>query len=264
MESGNILEELIYNLGYPVFNNQWILYEETVGKDTLYQVKSVSLPNLFPKFETGTLPTGVQYYTSVEFDKEWSLTLEEDTNLSVLKYCIHWSRSIYNHTYHRFKLSGGNYVKDFSLALFSPANMTALDVASIASTRLADWGVNAAKSVVNSALGRLSERASNLISGGITNSGAGVTLVQRTSDRVLNTITDTLQSGVSTGLDMLLENTDFHSDSIILTLSMIGTILKSVEKLDLDYEEGDPIQWKVTLASDQIKVASKGHDLVIV
>lgn len=260
-ESGKILEELIYNLGYPVFNNQWVLYDETLGKDTLYQVKSVSLPNLFPKFETGTLPTGVQYYTSVEFDKEWSFTMEEDTSLSGIKYFADWANSIYSD--HQFNLQDGLYVKDFSLALLSPSGITATDIAEISTSRLAEWGVNASKEVLNSALGRLARKASELVSGAITSSGAGLTLLQRTTGRIFDTITDTLQAGISSGLNMLLQERGVHTEDTLLTLSMTGTILKGIEKLDLDYEDGDPIQWKVSLASDTIKATSNGRDLMI-
>lgn len=260
-ESAKVLEELIYNLGYPVFNNQWIIYEESDlnTKREFYQVKSVELPNLFPKFETGTLPTGVQYYTGVEFDKDWSITIEEDTNLSAYEYFRSWVRSVYKS--HRFQLSGGDYVKNFSIALLSPSTITSLDIASITNSRLQDWGVSAANQVLSSAVGRLATRASTLLAEGITRSGAGVTAVQRTAGNIVDIVSGSLQAGLSEGFGSLMSQLNLHSDDVLLTISMSGTLIKSIEKLTLEYGEGDPIQWKVSFASDTIRVSTGPGDI---
>lgn len=260
-----VLEELIYNLGYPVFNNQWILYEESElnTKQEIYQVKSIELPNLFPKFETEALPTGVQYYKSVEFDKEWSITIEEDTNMTAFSYFKDWMKSIYRG--HQFRLSGGEYVKDFSVVLLSPSTITADKIADITTSRVSDWGVNAANSVVNSAVARLANRASQLLSSEMTSSGAGLTVVRRAADRTLDIVSGTLQAGISEGFGSLLSSLELHSEDILLTISLTGTLIKSIERLSLEYGDGEPIQWKVTLASDSVKTLTfnRGEYLVV-
>ena len=260
-----VLEELIYNLGYPVFNNQWILYEDSESntKQEFYQVKSIELPSLFPRFETDPLPTGVQYYKSVEFDKEWTVTIEEDTNMSAFSYFKNWMSSVYDD--YRFRLSGGNYVKNFSIVLLSPSTITADKIAEITTSRVSDWGVNAANSVVNSAVARLANRASQLLASGITSSRAGLTVVQRGADRVVDIVSSTLQTGISEGFGSLLSSLDLHSEDILLIIHLSGTLIKSIEKLSLEYGDGDPIQWKVTLASDSVKTLRLSeHEYLII
>ena len=246
-----VLDELLGNLDYPAFDNQWVLYEATPSLNQFYQIKSISLPNLLPRFETDTLPTGVQYYTKAEFDKEWSITMEENVELSTIKYFSEWSRSIYSNQ--RFQLSEGNYVKDFYLQLLSPSAISATDIAALTTGRVANWGVRAANQLVSSALGRLANRASELLTGIISEAGAGVTLLQRATVSSAGVLNSTLQSLASEGLNQLLTSLDLHSEDVLLTLNMTGTILKSIEKLDLNYEDGSPIQWKITLASDRIQ-----------
>ena len=246
-----VLDELLGNLDYPAFDNQWVLYEATPSLNQFYQIKSISLPNLLPRFETDTLPTGVQYYTKAEFDKEWSITMEENVELSTIKYFSEWSRSIYSNQ--RFQLSEGNYVKDFYLQLLSPSAISATDIAALTTGRVVNWGVRAANQLVSSALGRLANRASELLTGIISEVGAGVTLLQRAAVSSTGVLNSTFQSLASEGLNQLLTSLDLHSEDVLLTLNMTGTILKSIEKLDLNYEDGSPIQWKITLASDHIQ-----------
>lgn len=246
-----VLEELLYNLDYPAFDNQWVLYDATSSLSQFYQIKSISLPNLFPRFETDTLPTGVQYYTKAEFDKEWSITMEENVELSTIKYFSEWSRSIYSNQ--RFQLSEGNYVKDFYLQLLSPSAISATDIATLTAGRVTNWGVKAADQLVSSALGRLANKATELLSGVITGAGAGLTLIQRAAGSSIGGLSSSLQSLASEGLSQLLTSLDLHEEDVLLTLNMTGTILKSIEKLDLNYEDGSPIQWKITMASDRIQ-----------
>lgn len=253
----SIIDQMAYRLSYPVFNNQWVLSDISSGTESVqYQVKAVSLPNIFPKFSTETLPTGVQYYTKVEFDRDWSVTVEETRDMAVYRYFKNWCDHIYNHQRHTFTLTNGAYVKDFVIRMYSSKDLSSSDLSDLVLSRISNWAASTMNEVVNSALGRLATRVNGLISDALTTGGAGLGVVQRAASYPMNVLTGTAQNLVSSGVDMLLQNTGAQGDVEVFTVVMRGCLLKEIEKLDLDYEEGEPVQWKASLSCDSINVSS--------
>ena len=258
-----ILEQTASNLGYPVFDNQWTLSDTTNDSEEVeYQVRSVSLPNLFPKFQTESLPTGVQYYSSVQFDRDWSVTIEEDVGMGKLDYFQKWATSIYDQDELRFNLANGAYVRNFTVRLYSPAAVTSNDFQTIKQNRVTNWGTTVMEEVVNSCLGRLAQRASNFIGGTVASGQAGLTLFQRGAVYPVDMLSESARGVVSYGVDMLRKDTNLHSDIELMTVSLNGCILKEIDKLDLDYQDGSPIQYKISLACDSAKVSYVNDDLL--
>lgn len=251
-----IKEEIAYRLPYPLFNNQWLLtLEDNSLSGIQFMVKSVELPNSFPSLTTAELPNGNHYYEKADFDKEWSFTISEDIDARAYTFFKNWMDSVYDPVQHKFNLTGGNYIKDFRVALMKPGFMNQTIAQSITSTRTTNSLSNIAENIVaNSAIGRLEGMARQLIQGAITDSGAGVGIVQRSADYAVSTIGGIAQGAVSYGMDYAEMSADYHTESQAMAYKMNNTILKSIDKITLDYGDGEPLQWKVTLASDIIEV----------
>ena len=251
-----VLEDLVYNVPYPLFNNQWLLEEisgENEFTDMKFMLHSVSLPNPFPQFETETLPNGVSYYTDVKYEKEWSFTITETLDVRAFSFIKNWTDSLYKN--HSFNLANGEYTKDFLLSIYKPDSNESNITGGLVSQTIQNRAVTAADLAVTSAIGRLERGAAQVLARGITSSGTGATLVHRAVDYAVSSVGGSVEEVISGGADSLLAETNNHTESEALVYRMTNTIIKSVEKLDLEYGDGEPIQWKVTLASDQVEVA---------
>lgn len=260
-----VIDEL-YNLGYPVFTNQWTFKDITglinLSNPLQYSVRSIDLPDLFPTFETENLPTGQPYYTKASVDKTWSISLEETSDLTTLDYFVKWSNKIFDVENFNFTLDN-DYSKDFLIEVMSPSELNAITSAEILAGRATDWAVKAADNFVYSALGRLTRKAKEIIGEGISDSGAGVTVLQRTMSASTDLIKDTLGSVVSGGLDLLKTDKTYHIENPLISFTMKGTILREIEKVALDYTSDDTVKWKVNLASDLIEINFNGQEITI-
>lgn len=257
--SVNIKNTLSSNIPYPLFNNQWVLrLEKNIGETGFpsleFMVKDVSLPNSFPSFATEELPNGNQYYTKIEYDKEWSFTLNESVDIKAFAFFKDWIDSFYDPQNHQFNLRDGAYTRNFSLTMYRSAPISAGDIEGIKRNRTLNSLVNLGDSVLNSGLARLEGIANQILAKGVTSSGAGNSLVHRFVGASTGTIESVLSSGISYGFSLLEQEENFHTEDIAMRYNLNNTILKSIDKLSLEYGDGEPIQWKITLASDIIKV----------
>lgn len=247
-----IVEDLSSRIPYPVFNNQWLLrditsYREFSGME--FMVTSVELPNPFPEFETEQLATGISYYTSVKFDRDWSFTISETLDTRAFSYIEDWVDRVFDRKNHVFNLSGGTYTRDFYLELYRPESSDSYGIKQNIVGSIAD----STNKLINSVIGRLEERVSQLLAGKITGSNSPVSsLVHRASDYATGVAKDSLGNFVSSATESFMSDSP-HEESVYLAYTMNNTILKSVEKISLEYGEGEPIQWKISLSSDEIK-----------
>ena len=255
MAADKILDLIIKNLPYPQLNNQWVLRELTdsgLSSTLEYAVKSIDIPGLFPSLETEKLPTGVSYYSKVDWDRDWSLTFEEDTSMKVYNYFRDWSSSIYDSKNHCFNLEDGNYVKEFILYLKSPKEPSLGK--SFAGDLLKNRMKSASANALHSALGRLINKANSLVSGTMTDGGANISLVGRTISSTFDRLTGSVQGGVEEGFNYFLQDLNSHDEEYSIILDMRGVMFKSMDKISLEYEDGQPITWKVNLTCDEIHI----------
>lgn len=256
MAADKILELIAKNLPYPQLNNQWVFREldSSVSENQVieYAVKSIEVPGLFPTLNTEKLPTGVSYYTSVEWDREWSLTFEEDTSMRVYDYFAKWKSSVFDSKKHCFNLEGGNYVKEFLIYLKRPA-VPSLG-ASLAGDILKNSAKSASANILNSAIGRLVNKANSLVSDSLTEGGANITLVGRSISSMLDKTAGAVQGMIEGGFNSLLTDLNSHDDEISFVLDIRGAMIKSIDKISLDYEDGQPVTWKVSLTCDEVLI----------
>lgn len=254
MAADKILEVIAKNLPYPQLNNQWVFREvdPSISGDQVieYAVKSIEIPGLFPTLNTEKLPTGVSYYSSVEWNREWSLTFEEDSSMRIYDYFARWSSSVFDSKKHCFNLDNGNYVKEFMVYLKRPA------VPSLGGSLAGDILKNSAKSasanILNSAIGRLVSKANSLVSDSLTEGGANITLIGRSISSMLDKTAGAVQGMIEGGFNSLLTDLNSHDEEDSFVLDIRGAMIKGIDRISLDYEDGQPVTWKIDLTCDEV------------
>lgn len=259
--SVKVKDDLTFYVPYPLLNNQWLLtLNGFAGME--FMVRNVDLPNPFPNLNTEELPNGNHYYTKADYEKEWSFTIFEDVDVRAFTFFNDWLNSVYDPENMQFNLKDGEYTKNFTLTLKKPSEMDLATSATITSQRMLNNLVDIAETRINSAIGRLEKMASELISSNLTKSGAGVPILQKLATAPTSLVSGVAKEVVSYGFEKLLLDTNHHTEDSALIYNMTNTIIKSIDKISLEYGDGDPIEWKITLASDIIEVRKEEETIL--